>query len=335
VRSHGLLARGPLQTIVASRWSAVNENELATILLDAALGPEPGQAAPAGARTDAPTQTAPSYHRFVHVRPVTARSLVLLAAALVSCGGRQETRALPPRGTLIAHALGGIGGVTYSNSREAFELWYGRGRRWFEADLALTADRQLVCFHSGVELLLRLESAVGSATLERFLSWRVAGTYTPLSLRGLLELLRDRPDAFVFLDPGMLTPAIVEGLHAAVDAVGPKVRRQLLVEFYAPEDLAALRESEVRRGRFGAVVLATYQWGPSEEELVRLVTAERIPVVVLGSASASRALVERLHGAGARVVLHTVNDPALARAWLAAGVDGLMTDFLSTAAAGN
>jgi glycerophosphoryl diester phosphodiesterase len=264
-----------------------------------------------------------------------ARSAALLALALAACAGPRPPQALLPPGTLIAHGLGGIAGVTYSNSREAFELWYGRGRRWFETDLTLTADRQLVCFHPGLEPLLGLEGAVGNATLERFLSWRVAGSYTPLSLRGLLELLRDRPDTFVFVDPGMLTPAIVEGLHATVDAVEPKLRRQLLVEFYAPEQLAMLRESEIRRGRFGAVVFATYQWASAERDVVRLVAAERIPVVVLGSSSASRALVERLRGAGARVVVHTVNDPARARDWLAAGADGLMTDFLSTPAVAN
>jgi glycerophosphoryl diester phosphodiesterase len=58
-------------------------------------------------------------------------------------------------------------------------------------------------------------------------------------------------------------------------------------------------------------------------------------VVVLGSVSASRGLVEHLHGAGARVVVHTVNDRGLASDWLAAGVDGVMTDFLSAVAVGN
>ena len=45
-----------------------------------------------------------------------------------------------PDGVLVAHALGGVDGQTYTNSVEAFEKSYRDGLRWFEVDLQRTAD---------------------------------------------------------------------------------------------------------------------------------------------------------------------------------------------------
>lgn len=47
----------------------------------------------------------------------------------------------------IAHALGGIDGQTYTNSKEAIENSYNKGVRLFEVDVKLTSDNKLVCVH--------------------------------------------------------------------------------------------------------------------------------------------------------------------------------------------
>ena len=62
----------------------------------------------------------------------------------------------PPRvkrGVLVARALGAMGPLRNTNSIEAFKCNYDRGFRWFEVDLALTSDNELVCFHKGDEKL--------------------------------------------------------------------------------------------------------------------------------------------------------------------------------------
>lgn len=47
----------------------------------------------------------------------------------------------------LAHALGGIDGQTYTNSKEAIENSYNKGVRLFEVDVKLTSDNKLVCVH--------------------------------------------------------------------------------------------------------------------------------------------------------------------------------------------
>ena len=46
------------------------------------------------------------------------------------------------------HALGMYEGQTYTNSREAFAYWYGKGIRFFEADVATTKSGDFVMQHS-------------------------------------------------------------------------------------------------------------------------------------------------------------------------------------------
>ena len=47
----------------------------------------------------------------------------------------------------MAHALGGIDGENYTNSKEALGSNYNKGVRLSEVDINLTADDKLVCVH--------------------------------------------------------------------------------------------------------------------------------------------------------------------------------------------
>ena len=46
---------------------------------------------------------------------------------------------------IITHALGGLDGLTYLNSRESFINYYDKGCRLFEVDLTQTSDGVWVC----------------------------------------------------------------------------------------------------------------------------------------------------------------------------------------------
>ena len=51
----------------------------------------------------------------------------------------------------IAHALGGLAGKDYLNSREGFLAMYEQGVRLFELDLSRTSDGVWVCRHNWKE----------------------------------------------------------------------------------------------------------------------------------------------------------------------------------------
>ena len=77
----------------------------------------------------------------------TVGALVLALMSLFNLACRTPSKPLPSRPTLISHAGGGIETGTYSNAREAFDLHYQEGHRYFEADLSWTSDGRLVLVH--------------------------------------------------------------------------------------------------------------------------------------------------------------------------------------------
>lgn len=57
----------------------------------------------------------------------------------------------------IAHALGEYNGIKYSNTKDAFEHSYKTGFRFFEVDLTITPDNEIVAFHSNGSVKMQQE----------------------------------------------------------------------------------------------------------------------------------------------------------------------------------
>lgn len=97
----------------------------------------------------------------------------------------------------IAHAFGGIDGVSYTNSLEAFRENYAKGHRTFEVDFSVTSDGRLVCLHDWGTAQKNGVTAGGAASEEEFLAAKFAGKYTTLSLASLLALMKEYPDIWI------------------------------------------------------------------------------------------------------------------------------------------
>lgn len=65
---------------------------------------------------------------------------------------------------IVAHAMGGINGHTYTNAWEAFVANYAQGTRVFEVDLLLSADDQLVGRHEWSGNMSKLFRSVGCSS---------------------------------------------------------------------------------------------------------------------------------------------------------------------------
>ncbi len=71
-------------------------------------------------------------------------TFLILLLTLVGCDSKSKDKSPIKR---IAHAGGGINGITYTNSYEALDLNYGLGFRYFEIDFTYTTDQKLICLH--------------------------------------------------------------------------------------------------------------------------------------------------------------------------------------------
>lgn len=101
----------------------------------------------------------------------------------------------------IAHALGGLDGRDYLNSREGFLAMYQQGVRLFELDLSRTSDGVWVCRHNWKESMGQWKGSGKKVLTEKqFKNSKIYGTYTPMTLEDFFLLLKEHPDAYVMID---------------------------------------------------------------------------------------------------------------------------------------
>lgn len=105
-----------------------------------------------------------------------------------------------------AHALGGIDGYSYTDSKEAFEAAYADGFRLFEVDISITSDDELVCCHGWSErdyeerLGLAYDENTAVMSLEEFQNTKIQGQYTSLTFSDFVELLHSHEDVYCMID---------------------------------------------------------------------------------------------------------------------------------------
>lgn len=94
---------------------------------------------------------------------------------------------VPLNSFTIGHALGGLNGEKYLNSKESFEYNYNLGQRFYEADIILTTDMKVVVSHGG------------TYSLDEFLAKSQDG-FTVLTLTDLLDIMVFYDDIWVDFD---------------------------------------------------------------------------------------------------------------------------------------
>ena len=223
----------------------------------------------------------------------------------------------------IAHRGGGA--LAQENSLNAFGLASGLGIRYLETDVRVTSDGHLVCFHD--ETLDRVTSATGpvrSKSLRELRALRINGVERIPTFDEALDAFPDQCFTVDPKDQAGLGP-LVKSLRrkggaervciaGAWDGWLAQVRRDV------PEITTALGWRSLSAllmcawaGVRPPTGLAT---GPFVHVPVKL---GRVPIFV-------ERLVAMSHEIGVRVVTWTVDEPAVMRRLLDAGVDAIITD---------
>ncbi len=247
------------------------------------------------------------------------------------------TTALPdwPHPKWIAHR--GAGKLAPENTLAAFRLGASYGYRAFECDVKLSADDVPFLLHDGT--LDRTTNVRGRAADRPWseLSQLDAGGWhsrgyagePPASLAALATWLR-RNGHWLDLEikptqgdeerTGRLVAAEVQRLWAG-DPLPP------LLSSFRPEALAGARDGAPTLRR---ALLVDTDW-PGWFEMAQQLGCV---AVITNYNLMDAALLARLHGAGLRALVYTVNDPAPAQQLQAMGIDGIITDAVEQFAPG-
>jgi lipoteichoic acid synthase len=139
----------------------------------------------------------------------------------------------------FAHAGGEIDGNKYTNSKEALDLNYQKGFRYFELDIIATSDSQLVACHDW-ETWRKQAKFSGSVPVSKkvFLENEILAKYTPLSLIEINAWFQKHEDAILVTDK-INNPSLM--VNQFVD------KNRLMMELFSLEAILEAQELGLER----------------------------------------------------------------------------------------
>lgn len=236
---------------------------------------------------------------------------------------------------IITHALGGLDGYTYLNSRESFINHYDKGCRFFEVDLSQTSDGVWVCRHNWKEPMGQWEGDKKKVlSAEEFLNTPIYGKYTPMSFEDLLKLLDEYPDAFVTIDSKQYSVRnyqrtledYVQYREIAINAGLEHTLGQIIPELYN----SAMYSGTTLVYKFPAYLYSLWQEYSIEElnDIADFCQANQIQAVSLYCEYWSEDVQKIFDERDILVYIYTINDEEKAREYVKAGAKGVCTDTL-------
>jgi glycerophosphoryl diester phosphodiesterase len=227
------------------------------------------------------------------------------------------------RRLLYAHR--GASAEAPENTLEAFRLGLARGANALEMDVRMTRDGTIVVIHDpDGHRVAGAPAAVAASTLAEVKKWDLGGG---ARVPALAEVLREIPDVPLNVDVKQREPDPIPALLdllRRLDAA-PRVR---LTSFHTRTvwRLRALGyPGPLGTGRGDVLAILTGPRGLAPW-FVRRGDAVQIPTRVGALRLDTAAAIERCHDLGLRVDYWVINDVDTARALLARGADGIMTD---------
>jgi glycerophosphoryl diester phosphodiesterase len=236
---------------------------------------------------------------------------------------------------VVAHAMGSIDGIRYSNSLEAFQLNYSKGFRVFEVDLMLTADGKVVAAHDDIKERYGLDRPVFEITARQFKGTKYQGSYTPLDLADIMMLLSSHPDAVLVLDVKSDFEATYKVIVREVGDQNPVLFKRIVPQIYREKDYFSVKNFQVfqkfiytlyRVPPTSRIKLVNYWIGGkvvrflSGKEDIVAVTMFRLRFMKSGS------LVRKLQTMNRGILVHPLNDEKVISKYLSLGATGIYTD---------
>ncbi len=234
----------------------------------------------------------------------------------------------------IAHAMGGIEGNSYTNSKEAMIKSYNRGLRVFETDVSLSSDGKLILFHSfDKESLskLGLPSAweKDNPTEKEFLSKKILNRYTTMNFEDVAKYMKDHKDMYLVIDLKKNDLKEVEKAYKELvrvtKTVDPTVLNRIIPQIYYEE----MYRPVMNIYDFKSMIYTTYR---IEELVVNKIVdfsyEHGIKIVAANRFKFSKELTDKLVDRGISLYMFTYNDASRVKALRNNYVSGFYTDFL-------
>lgn len=219
------------------------------------------------------------------------------------------------------------------NTLAAFQLAWERKVSTIELDVHQTKDGELIVCHdpntkktTGVERAIKDCTLAELRTLDagRWKGERFAGEKLP-TLSEALATIPERGRCFIELKTG---PEVVPALVKVIEASGKRPEQLAIISFNA-ESVAEAKHKLPQHQAYWIVSVKpdkkTGVLAPTVEELIAKAKAIRADGLDL-SIPPTADYVKPIKAEGFQLYVWTINDPAVAKKFVALGVDGVTTD---------
>ena len=220
----------------------------------------------------------------------------------------------------VAHAGGAYNGLTYTNSLEALEA-NKNDFQFFEIDLALTSDEEVVCSHDWDHYPKQIFGVELNATpsLAEFTKLVADNSkFTNCTLDTLVDWLNQNPGATIITDSKERNLEVLA--HIAT-------RYPALISRFIPQIYNMREYQPTLELGYSSVILTIYKWSAPEVEIVERVRGKKLFAVTVPFFRAPY-IGKRLKEAGHRVYAHTINTAETLSMMRWFGVDEIYTDHL-------
>ncbi|KXB73061.1 MULTISPECIES: stalk domain-containing protein [Peptostreptococcus] len=234
----------------------------------------------------------------------------------------------------IAHAMGGIGGNTYTNSKEAMENSYKRGIRVMEADFSLSSDDKLILCHSFdtsslSSLGLPLSWNKEKPSEREFLSKKILGTYHTMNFEDVAKYMKAHKDMYLVVDLKTNDIKSVEKsyreLVRVAKKVDPDIMKRVIPQIYYEEMYRPLMNIY----NFKSMIFTTYRLEELKaQKIVDFSYEHGIKIVAVNKFKFSNVLTNKLLDRGISLYMFTYNDEKIVNTLRNNYVSGFYTDFL-------
>ncbi len=237
---------------------------------------------------------------------------------------------------LVAHALGGINGVTNTNTIEAMKESYRNNFKLFEVDLLPTADGSLVASHSFYELLASKygtpipgQYSVEIPSSEEFLSFNVKGMYKPMDLKQLVSIMSANPDIYMITDTKITDAVQAQSQFKEIVRVCKEIDESVLSRIIPQIYNEQMYDVLMNEYPFKSIVYTLYATSSTNQQALQFVTSKGMKVVVIPPERLNEEDLKLFNSYGIKVYTHTINDQEEMKRYLNMGVYGFYTDFIS------
>ncbi|MCB1586711.1 MAG: hypothetical protein KDI52_10545 [Xanthomonadales bacterium] len=237
---------------------------------------------------------------------------------------RISSNSLIAKPIFIAHAGGGINGLTYLNSLETINHNYKNGYKYFEMDFNWTSDNELVLIHDWKQTYKRLfnNDSEKPPRLEEFLSMKMNFNQTQLSLNQFAEWMREHPDTILIAD---VKSNNIEGLKKIIKTIESPFSR-VIPQMYKLEEYELIKELGFKGQN---IMFAMYKTMEINSEIISFLENKKLLAI---SVQPQKPYFDRiLNKFGSRdlpIYTLTINNPEEFKELVNKGVDGAVTDYL-------